>query len=191
MMMEDIKNLKKIASSLDKLQKALVYLIYLKNNEAIKGRTMMQKEMFLVAKLIPEVWETADFVSYNHGAYSEYIDISLEDLKSYEVINEEDSKIVLTKFGEEIAKVIENSFSGEEKDAILEFKDFLNQMTLDEALVYSYFSFPEFTKDSAIIERVKLNRIKASASLYKRGLINLEKAIFLSGLAGKEFLRRY
>lgn len=178
-----------IVKRTDKLGKTLLYLIYSNNREPIKGRTMVQKEMFLVAKFIPEVWELAEFIPYNHGAYSEDVKVLMDEFKSYEILREDKWGIYLTDFGEKAIRKIVESLSIEEKEAIDEFKLFMNKMTLNEVLVYSYFSYKFFAKDSAIIPRVLSNRLKASISLYKRGVINLEKAIFLSGLSGKEFLR--
>lgn len=188
--MEDIK-LKEIIESIDILQKALVYLLFSKSNEPVKGRTLLQKEMFLVANYIEEVKENADFVPYNHGAYSEYVDISLNQLISYNLIREEGGNIHLTSFGEKLARAINREFKDEEKKAILEFKELINNMTLDEALAFSYFSFPEFAKESAILNKIKNNRISLAYSLYKKGLVNGEKALFISGLDAKEFFKRY
>ncbi len=179
----------KIAERTNKLGKSLLYLIYSNNKEPIKGRTMLQKEMFLVAKFISEVWELAEFIPYNHGAYSEDIEVLMNEFKSYEVLKEDYGNIYLTDFGEKATKKITESLSKEEKEAICEFKNFMNKMSLDEVLVYSYFSYKFFAKDSAILPRVLSNRLRVSINLYKKGIINLEKAMFLSGLSGKEFFK--
>ena len=178
-----------ISENLDILRKSLLYLLHSQNGTPIKGRTMLQKEMFLVANFIPDVWDSADFVPYNHGAYSEDVEVSLDELKSYGLIKEEYGRIFLSEFGKDVTKYVSLSLSSEEKKSIDEFKEFMNNMSLREALVYHYFTFKFFAKDSAIIYDIMSSRLRATMSLYRKGLVNLEKAMFLSGLSGKEFLK--
>ena len=45
-------------------------------------------------------------------------------------------------------------FSAEEIEAIGDFKEFLNDLTLDELLLFIYISYPKYRKESAICERV-------------------------------------
>lgn len=177
-----------IAQNLDHLRKSLLYLLYSQNKAPIRGRTMLQKEMFLVANFIQDLWISANFVPYNHGAYSEDVEVSLDELKSYGLVKEEDNKIYLSDFGEDVLKKVISSLSHEETKSIDEFKEFMNNMTLREALVYHYFTFKFFAKDSAMIKDIVASRLIATISLYRKGLINLEKAMSLSGLSGKKFL---
>lgn len=151
---------------------------------------MLQKEMFLIAKYIADVWDASEYLPHNHGAYSEAVEVSNDELKSYGLVVEQKNIICLTDLGKEVALLIDNDLKENEKEAIQEFKEFMNKMTIDEALVYSYLSFPEYTTDSAIRDKVNRSRVFASISMYKKGLINLEKAMFLSGLSGKNFLQK-
>ena len=182
--------LKKIAEKMTKLEKVLLYLMYAKNSEPINGKTMLQKEMFLIANYSEKIKEEANFIPHNHGAYSEAVELTMDRLKSYELINEKGYKIFISSNGKEVISLIEKEFDEEEKNFIIDFKEFMNPMTYMESLVYSYYSFPDFVTDSVIIDNVKKNRLKSSISMYKKGLINLEKASFLAGIESREFLKK-
>jgi hypothetical protein len=79
-------------------------------------------------------------------------------------------------------------FSAEEIGAIGDFKQFLNDLTLDELLLFIYISYPKYRKDSAISDWVIRKRIPTAGSLYRKGKISLEKAAFLAGLSIENFL---
>lgn len=182
--------LERIAARLTRTQKVILYLLWTDDCSSISGKTKLQKEVFLVARYIKDVWDTVDYVPHHHGAYSEAVEMAYNMLVSYELVDPAEYPISLTQDGIDIIPLIESSLSPEEKDAILEFKGLMNRMTLDEALVFHYFSFREYTTDSAIIDKVIRKRIPATVSMYRKGFINFEKALFLSGLTAKELLRK-
>ncbi|HNW81239.1 MAG TPA: UPF0175 family protein, partial [Methanoregulaceae archaeon] len=65
---------------------------------------------------------------------------------------------------------------------------FLNDLSRDEILLFSYVSYPDFIEKSAVYERVIRKRIPAAISLYEKEKVSLEKAAFLAGLPVEEFL---
>jgi predicted HTH domain antitoxin len=76
----------------------------------------------------------------------------------------------------------------EQIEAILDYKEFLNDLTQDELLLFTYVSYPEFKAESAVYDRVIRKRIPIAVSLYKKGKVSLEKAAFLAGLPVEKFL---
>jgi len=179
---------KKISKHLTKIEKVMLFLLYAGKCEPITGKTKLQKEMFLVANYLDDIKNEASYLPHNHGAYSEVVELTMDRLKSYELAEEKGNNFIISRLGKRVINIIEKDLSNDEKEAISDFKEFMNQMTYMESLVYSYFSFPEFTTDSTIIEKVKQNRVKCGLSMYKRGIINLEKAAFISDLSPKNFI---
>ncbi|MEI7857826.1 MAG: hypothetical protein WCH85_10025, partial [Methanomicrobiales archaeon] len=68
------------------------------------------------------------------------------------------------------------------------YKEFLNDLSRDEILLFVYVSYPDFMEKSAVCERVIRKRIPTAISLYKKEKVSLEKAAFLAGLPVEKFL---
>jgi predicted HTH domain antitoxin len=132
---------------------------------------------------------TADFIAHIYGPYSEPAEISLAGLVSINLIEKRPSNFHLTEFGKEVSKEVVKRIPDYKLEAIKDFKLLLNDMTKNELLVFTYFSFPKKTTESGIFNEVKRKRIPASISLYKKGKISLEKAAFLSGLPISKFVK--
>lgn len=180
----------KVASKLTQLEKAMLFLLWSDFCSPVRGRTTLQSEMFLVAIAIPDIGGSSDFMPHARGAYSEAVEAAMDKLESYGLAVKRDDCLYITDTGKEVVSLFEKDLDEEEKEAITRAKASVNKMTAEESLVYNYFLFPGYTTDSASIDAAKRDRIPASVSLYKRGLINLEKAVHISGLPEKEFLKR-
>ena len=81
-----------------------------------------------------------------------------------------------------------SAFTDEQIEAIQGYKEFLNDLSRDEILLFFYVSYPDFTEKSAVYERVTRKRIPAAISLYNKEKVSLEKAAFLAGLPAEKFL---
>jgi len=87
-----------ILENMSELQKYIVLLLSANNKEPIKGATkfqmelIFQKELFLLAKNIPEVDDEASFGSDFYGPYSETAKEELDELELDDLIIKENSK---------------------------------------------------------------------------------------------------
>jgi uncharacterized protein YwgA len=176
-----------IVEDLNDLDLAILQLLHAGNDDPLKGRVAFQKEMFLIADYIDKIRDKADFIPHTFGPYSETAETEMGNLKSLGLVKEEGSEYRITPNG--IAALEKKpAFSHEEIEAIADFKEFLNDLTMDELLLFTYVSYPKFKEESAVYERVIRKRIPTAVSLYKKGKVSLEKAAFLAGLPVEQFL---
>lgn len=180
----------KVPSKLSRLELLILNLLNADNSEPIRDDLFLQKEMFLVINFIKEMRPDADFIPHRLGPYSESVEVSLNNLKSINLIEKTSKGYKITELGKEIFETIKDRIPEEKKVAIEDFKDFLNDLTKDELLVFVYFSFPDMRTESNIFQEVKRKRVPASISLYEKGKISLEKAAQLSGLPIEDFMER-
>ena len=76
----------------------------------------------------------------------------------------------------------------EESEAIDDFKEFLNDLSVDEVLLFVYVTYPEYARESARRRKILQRRAPLSASLYRKGKVSLEKAAFLAGMNIESYL---
>ncbi len=176
-----------IVEDLTDLDLAILHLLHAGNNDPLKGRVAFQKEMFLIADYIEKIREQAEFIPHTSGPYSEAAENEMGNLRALGLASEDGQEYQITPTGIAVLDRVK-PFSAEEIAAIGDFKQFLNDLTLDELLLFIYISYPKYRKDSVISERVIRKRIPTAGSLYRKGKISLEKAAFLAGLPVEKFL---
>lgn len=189
-MVENIMKLKeKISAKLSELDALVLALFNANNASPIRDELFFQKEMFLVVNFIKEMMPSADFIPHILGPYSESVEISSKNLIAVNLIEKTPKGYQITNLGKEIFEKASQNIPVEKKEAIEDFKEFLNDLSKDELLVFIYFSYPNMAKpESSIYQEIKRKRIPASISMYKKGKISLEKAAFLSGLPIEKFI---
>lgn len=163
-------------------------LLYEGNQKGVKGDLFLQKEMFLVINYIEEMEDYADFISHFLGPYSEAVEIAKDNLVSYKLIKKESGKYYITKKGVEVFEEVNDKISRDQIKAIRYFKEFLNDLTKDELLVFIYYSFPEFTSESVKKKEVDESREEVAKSLYDKEKVSLEKAAELAGMSIEDFI---
>jgi predicted HTH domain antitoxin len=183
-------NLKeKILTKLSELDILILALFNANNASPIRDELFLQKEMFLVVNFIKEMMPSADFIPHIFGAYSEPVEISSKNLMAVNLIEKTPKGYQITNLGKEIFEKTSQKIPVEKKEAVEDFKEFLNDLSRDELLVFIYVSYPNMAKpESSIYEETMQKRIPASVSMYKDGKISLEKAAFLSGLPIERFI---
>ncbi|MDO9522843.1 MAG: hypothetical protein Q7J08_03920 [Methanocorpusculum sp.] len=177
-----------IISYLDKLERSALFLLSGANNSPIPGDTAYQKELFLIANYDEELNTVADFQAYNFGPFSEPGETAMENLIVYGLAEKIDEKYLLTKRGKEIADLLKNEDTDVDLDEIEDVKIFLNDMTHDERILFTYILHPDYTSESKIREKVLAKRIPLSISLYKKGKVGLEMAAHLAGISMENLL---
>ena len=74
----------------------------------------------------------------------------------------------------------------EESEAIDDFKEFLNDLSVDDLLLFVYVTYPEYAHESRRLRKIQQRRAPLSASLYRE--VSLEKAVFLAGMNIESYL---
>ena len=178
-----------IIEDMSELQKYIILLLNANNNAQIKGDMWFQKELFLVAQNIDEIEKEASFASDMYGPWSENASEQLEDLEMDEVVSKSNKKMCLSRLGEEIAGKLKTTIPSDHLEMMSDFKDLLNNLSHDELLTFVYFSFPKFTDESLVIEKIQKNRLHNAIQLYNKGKISLQKAADIAGVPLERFIR--
>ncbi len=177
-----------IVEDLTDLDLAILQLLHAGDNAPLKGEVAFQNEMFLIADYIEKIREQAVFTPHIFGPYSEAAEKGMGNLKSRGLVEEKYHEYHITPHGVAALNKAKSAFTAEQVEAIQGYKEFLNDLSRDEILLFVYVSYPDFIEKSAVYERVIRKRIPIAISLYKKEKISLEKAAFLAGLTVEKFL---
>lgn len=180
---------KNILADMSELQKSIVLLLSSLNNAPIKGNTWFQKELFLLAMNEKELAQEASFDSDMYGPFSETAKEQLEDLEMDEVVSKSGNKMWLSGLGLEIATELKRQTPKERLEMISEFKELLNDLTDDEVLTFVYFTFPEFTEESLVKQKIEKNRKQSAIKLYNKQKVSLQRAAEIAGVPLEKFVR--
>lgn len=180
--------LDEIADSLPHLGAAILHLLHAGGNSAVRGDVLFQKELFLIGDYIERIGEDADFVPHIFGPYSEAAEVALGELVSLGLVRRSEGGYTLTPDGVRVWEKVCSVFHTEESGAIDDFKAFLNDLSVDEVLLFIYVTYPEYTCESARLRDILEKRVPLSASLYRKGKVSLEKAAFLAGMNMESYL---
>jgi len=171
---------------LSPVQAFMILLAGVRNRKHIKGKTWLQKEMFLIAKNT-KLKEMLDFEPHLYGPYSETVDVELENLEVMGLL-EENGNSQWTEEGRKYYKKISEKASRQILDLISEIKEELNDLSEDELLAYIYFGFPETTEEAVRLEKIMKNRVKLAIRLYKKGKVSIGKAADIADMDVKSFM---
>jgi uncharacterized protein YwgA len=177
-----------IVEDLTDLDLAILQLLHAGDNDPLKGKVAFQKEMFLIADYIDKIREQAEFIPHTFGPYSEAAENEMGNLRSLGLVKEKGHEYHITPNGIAALSKAKPVFNEEQVEAIQDYKEFLNDLTEYELLLFIYVSYPQFKEESAVYDRVIRKRIPTAISLYKKGKVSLEKASFLAGLPVEKFL---
>lgn len=161
------------------------------NQEPIRGKTRLMKELFFISLNVPSLEQSFEFEADNFGPSSDVIMGYLDDMSQIKLIHAEkrSNDNVTYTLGEYGKKFLEQEKLDLDYELISEMKTLCQGITNDELLALTYFSFPEMTEESLVKDRIWAKREKLALGLYRKGKISLEKAVEISGLNYKEFLR--
>ena len=180
--------LDEIADSLPHLGVAILHLLHAGGNSAVRGDVLFQKELFLIGDYIEQVGDDADFTPHIFGPYSEAAEVALGELISLGLVRRSEGGYTLTPDGVSVWEKVCSVFHTEESGAIEDFKVFINDLSVDEVLLFVYITYPEYTRESARLRDILKKRVPLSASLYRKGKVSLEKAAFLAGMNIESYL---
>ena len=160
------------------------------NQEPIKGKTRLMKELFFISLNVPSLNELLEFEADNFGPSSDVIMGYIDDMSQIKLITAKKTSQnnVTYSLGEYGKKFLEQEKLDLDYELISEMKTLCQGITNDELLALTYFSFPEMTEESLVKDKIWAKREKLALGLYRKGKISLEKAVEISGLTYKEFL---
>ncbi|OPY26819.1 MAG: hypothetical protein A4E28_02292 [Methanocella sp. PtaU1.Bin125] len=174
----------------DIVQKYILLLLSSDNNEMIKGKTKLMKELFFIAQNIPVLEEEADFEADNYGPSSDVVVSDLEKLDVLRLIDGRNDNYVLTELGKKIAQKILSTADKKELDVIADMKKLFKDLSYDEALGLVYFSYPEMTEKSLVKNDIEKKREKIALSLLKKGKVSIGKAAEIAGMSMSSFYNK-
>jgi len=177
-----------IADNLPGLGVAILHLLHAGDRSAVRGDVIFQKELFLIGDYIERVGDDADFTPHIFGPYSESAEVALDELVSLGLVRRTAGGYTLTSDGVRVWEKVRSAFPADEVGAIEDFKAFINDLSVDEVLLFVYVTYPEYTCESARLHDILQKRRPLSASLYRKGKISLEKAAFLAGMNLESYL---
>lgn len=170
------------------------YILSLLNDndqEPIKGKTRLMKELFFISLNVPSLNDLLEFEADNFGPSSDIVIGYIDDMSQMKLISIEhgsrdDSNIYL--IGEYGKKFLDSEKLDLDYELISEIKELCRGITNDELLALTYFSFPEMTEESLVKDKIWAKRSKLALGLYKKNKVSLEKAVEISGLNYSQFL---
>ena len=165
----------KILEDGDELHKFIILLANA-NGESIKGRTKLQKMMYLLSDKIEEIKEQSSYDADNYGPYSEVVDEEERYLEQIGVLTNSPGEIALTETGKEIAQEMSKNEDEKILKVLNEYKKFLNDMTGNELLAYIYSAYPDMTEESVEYENLKPNIENHILSLIRKQKISSQRA---------------
>ena len=165
----------KVLRTLTEIQSVIILLANA-GNTPIKGRTWLQKEIFLLAERLDELREEASYEKDLMGPYSDIVEEELVQLENLGIVSIDSNKIALTNRGKEVARELVKKESKTVLEHIQNYKDFLNDMSQDELLCFVYSSRPEMTEESVKYEKLKPKMENILLNLVAKEKISIGRA---------------
>lgn len=177
---------------LNEVDRFILLLLRANHSKPVPGALWLQKEMFLLQDVFPNLAEETDFEPYLMGPHSEIVADEAEELERSKLVKTEGGKIVLTTEGKEIADILAKKTKEKESQKIEEFKEFLNDLSKEELLAFVYFSHPfpkELAKESVEYKDLLPKRKKLALALYTKGKLSAQRAAQIAGIDLEDFLK--
>ena len=170
-----------VLSDADIVQRYLVLLADAGGGEPVRGRTRLQKMMFLASKADDELGREGCFEPDNYGPYSEVVNEELEYLASVGVLRAAGNEIEITRAGRRIAEKLSEEAGANTPLMLRNLKDLLNDLPTREVLGYIYAAYPETTSESVEYRRIKPQMEAIMLSLIRKEKITSGHAAELLG----------
>jgi predicted HTH domain antitoxin len=184
-----------LASQLEKIERFFFMLLYAPIDGSlfvpVQGETWLQKEMYALSRIFPDIEEDADFEAYHYGSFSESVDEVKDQYKNSKYVTRDPrGQLQLSAKGLELAEEVWRAATFEERRAVQEVKQAYNDMGRDELLLFMYGTYPETAENSDVRERIMANRRGLALNLYKKGKVSYQKAAELAGMRLDDFMQQ-
>ena len=170
-----------VLADADIVQRYLVLLADAGGGEPVRGRTKLQKMMFLATKADDELDREGCFEPDSYGPYSEVVNEELEYLASVGVLRVAGSEIGITRAGRRIAEKLSKEAGANTPLMLRNLKDLLNDLPTREVLGYIYAAYPETTSESVEYQKIKPQMEAIMVSLIRKEKITSGHAAELLG----------
>jgi len=184
-----------LASQLEKMERFFFMLLYAPIDGSlsvpVQGETWLQKEMYALSRIFPDIEEDADFEAYHYGSFSESVDEVKDQYKNSKYVTRDpQGQLQLSAKGLELAEEVWRAATFEERRAVQGVKQAYNDMGRDELLLFMYGTYPETAENSDVRERIMANRRRLALNLYKKGKVSYQKAAELAGMRLDDFMQQ-
>ena len=183
-----------IESKLEQLNEVSRFIILLLRSlgyAPIPGELWLEKELFLLKNVFPNLADETDFEPYLMGPHSEIVDDELKELKNSDIVRSDGHVLKLTNTGKKISEHLAENTNKKELKKIDEFKELLNDLTKEELLAFVYFSydFPEdLAKESIEFNSLVPKRESLAKALFEKDKISAQKAAQIAGIPLEDFI---
>ena len=135
------------------VQKYLILLLGALDFKPLPRKTWLQAGWFLLSQNIKNLGNEIYFESHHYGPYSELLDQELENLEILGIVKL-NNKIELTDMGRKVYNRLVGRLSPDELELIREIRSELDDLTEEELLALIYFSYPEMTRESRVLDKI-------------------------------------
>ena len=150
------------------------------NEKPIKNMINIMKMLYFISLNVPSLENEFNFEADNYGPSSDVVERNLESLNQENFLIESKKGFQLNKLGKEYLN--SRNFDDVDNDLIEDMKELFDGLTSDEVCALTYFTFPDTTSESLILDRIIENRQKLALNLYKKNKISVEKASEIAGI---------
>jgi predicted HTH domain antitoxin len=158
-----------------------------KFSQPVRGNTWLQKEMFVLSKLNPQLADDAEFDAYAMGAYSDTVAEIQDEFYISGFAERNPEGIRLTLEGRKEAEKVWTHATDTERKTVSMVKTWLNDLTFNEMLAIVYAEYPESASKSQVLKQVDARLPDLAISLLKKGKVTPELARRITGLTSAQF----
>ena len=177
------KNIKEKQFQIVDNNKSKQYMLLLFNaldKKPVKNKVNIMKMLFFISLNVPSLKSEFLFEADNYGPSSDVVERNLETLSQENFLKKDKMGYRLNSLGEEYLS--SRDFSEVDLNLIEDMKRLFDGLTVDEVCALTYFTFPETTTESLILDRIVKNRKKLALNIYKKNKISAEKASEIAGI---------
>lgn len=179
----------RIAEGCDELHRLIVLLADASGGEPIRGKTKLQKMVFMLTLGEDGSKSPHGYDADNYGPHSDIVDEEARYLEDVGVLCVDGANISVTALGRKVAGRVAEREEKRALDMIDEYKEVFNDMTADELLAYVYSAYPDMAARSPAYDRVMSNVESHVMSLLKKEKVALGRAAELLGRPYEDVLR--
>lgn len=150
------------------------------NEKPITNKINIMKMLYFISLNVPSLENEFNFEADNYGPSSDVVERNLEYLNQENFLKEDKKGFRLNKLGKEYLN--SRDFDDIDYELIEDMKKLFDGLTSDEVCALTYFTFPETTSESVILDKIIKNRKKLAMNLYKKNKISVEKASEIAGI---------
>ena len=171
------------------LHRLVVLLAASNGGEPIRGRTKLQKMVFMLTGGKEQEYGPCGYDAGSDGPHSGIVDEVAGCLEDAGILCADGRDISVTQLGREVAGRIAAEEDGRTLAMIGRYKEMFNDMTADELLAYVYSAYPDTATRSPVHGRIASSMELHVMSMLKKEKITSERASELLGRPLEDVLR--